>query len=343
MLNVIRFLATAALAAVFTSAWAGVSGAPAAMGHAGHMPEIDQSKTPARDTPSLLPRFKAANASINDQRPAPDPRGAFRITCAFSHFLFDDPLVKPGIPGGSHGHTFAGNGGANAYSDVANLRGAGSSCAGGGINQSAYWVPGMVDTSTGEVLRPHSVLIYYKCDYQLSASECANIQAPPPGMAMIAGSMANTALAGPYEFKCDGSGAAYKSIPDCPAGSILWMSVMFPQCVKVDADGYPVPTSADHKSHVANPVGGKCPASHPYAIPKITQVFKYVVEPGQLLRLSSDQHGAPAGTSAHADWVNGWDQAELELAVQKCTAGGLNCHTNLLPPSPGETVWRLLY
>jgi hypothetical protein len=325
--------------------YAGVSGAPAGYGHAGHMPEIDTATVPERATPLTAPKWRDANAALYGERPAADVQGALRFTCKFSHTAWDDPLVKPNIPGGSHGHTFVGNAGVTAHTTADDLRGPGSTCAGGSVNQSAYWMPLMVDTANGAVVKPSGALMYYKCGYGLTSAECLNIKAPPPGFSMIAGNMANTELAGPYEFKCNGNLPSYKTIPDCAAGSTLWMIVAFPQCVAVDPDGYPLRDSADHKSHVTKPSGGKCPATHPYAIPEITQVFQYkVLEAGEALRwrLSSDQTGAPAGTSAHADYWNGWGQAELEAAIAACTAGGFNCHTNLLPPLPGTTTWRYL-
>ena len=346
MLNVIRFLATAAFAAVFTSGWAGVSGAPAGVGHAGHMPEIDAGRIPAPMPGASDVLTKPANPAVESQSPASDPRGAFRITCAFSHFAFDDPLVKPGVPSGSHLHAFVGNSKTDAYTTSQNIRAAGAStCEGGPINQSAYWVPAMIGPD-GVPIKPAATLMYYKYDYGLSLGQ--TIHAPPAGMTMIAGNMHNTALSGPYDFQCQGggaSGANSKAIPDCPAGSQLWMLVYFPQCLQL-VNGQPVATSADHKSHVAYPSGGVCPSSHPYAIPKITIIFRYAVERAGITptwRLSSDHLDARPGTSAHADWMNGWDQDELERAEAMCAGGRLNCHTNLLPPAPGQTAWRLLY
>ncbi|MGF1596526.1 MAG: DUF1996 domain-containing protein [Acidimicrobiales bacterium] len=55
----------------------------------------------------------------------------------------------------------------------------------------------------------------------------------------------------------------------------LTLSVGFPSCVRVDAEGRPMLASADHRSHLAYSSGGTdradgCPASHPYRIPQLT-------------------------------------------------------------------------
>ena len=50
-------------------------------------------------------------------------------------------------------------------------------------------------------------------------------------------------------------------------------------------------------------------------------------------RLASDNYtfnGRNAGYSGHADWVNGWDQKELEGIVKNCLNSAKDCHAHLL-------------
>ena len=64
---------------------------------------------------------------------------------------FDDPIVYPGQVGKSHLHVFFGNTGANANSTAASIAGSGNStCDGGTVNRSAYWVPALIDTRSGD-------------------------------------------------------------------------------------------------------------------------------------------------------------------------------------------------
>ena len=55
--------------------------------------------------------------------------------------------------------------------------------------------------------------------------------------------------------------------------------------------------------------GGRCPRSHPVAVPTLVLIFMYPeTERGRTLQASGR-----FGT--HADFVNGWDQAKLERLI----------------------------
>ena len=60
---------------------------------------------------------------------------------------------------------------------------------------------------------------------------------------------------------------------------------------------------------MAYAVGGTCPRTHPVALPSLVLIFLYpstgLVRPLQ----ASGRFGA------HADFVNGWDQEQLEALV----------------------------
>ena len=91
-----------------------------------------------------------------------EPSGNFRTFCGFSHLSYDDPIVYPGQPGASHLHMYFGNTGANAHSTYQSLRSSGSStCQGGPLNRTGYWVPAM-HNAAGRVVVPEYFELYYK-------------------------------------------------------------------------------------------------------------------------------------------------------------------------------------
>ena len=302
------------------------------------MPYIDTSKIPAPGAAYSTARVMAANVTDPGQLPMPDNIGAFREACNFSHMSFDDPIVLPGQPGASHLHTFFGNASASASSTVASIANSGNStCAGGTLNRTAYWVPSMIDTADGTPIAPSGSLIYYKTGYL--GVKSADVKPMPSGLRMIAGdptsSSAQPAVA---RFGCVGGSdnTWYNSIPSCPAGTQLIASVQFPQCwdgVNLD--------SPDHKSHMAYAWGG-CPSTHPVALPEVAYQIRYDVtaaSPTTRWRLSSDNYdtGKPAGYSSHADWFMGWDAATINTFTTKCINASLDCKAYLL--GDGRTLF----
>ena len=245
-----------------------------------------------------------------------DGSGSFRTNCFFSHMAYDDPIVHPGQPGASHLHVFAGNTDVNADSTSESIQNSGNStCMGGTANRSAYWAPAMIDTNDGRPLHEgfpepgHFFQAYYKSGYQGILPH--TIQNFPEGLKMISDS----------SFYSCGQGAptfATISEVDCAPGQYLVMGIEFPQCwdgVNLD--------SPDHRSHMAFGLGWPdkgCPASHPVPLAQITQHYRYLVGPEGISswRLASDMDGQPAGSSGHADWVNGWDFDVFQKIVDNC-------------------------
>ena len=261
---------------------------------------------------------------------------AIRFVCAYSHMRFDDPIVFPGQVGRTHLHTFFGNTGTDANSTTASIAGSGNStCAGGILNRSAYWVPSVIDTRTGTPVRPDSMVVYYK------ANGFNNVVQPmPAGLRMIAGDAArstpyaNVNPDGNYDWYCeDGASGSGQSIsPTCSARTdwspnvgAMRLAVIFPRCW----DGRNL-DSPDHKSHMAFPSGTSCPASHPVSIPEISiNVFwpVRVANETRYWRLASDNYPSsiPGGYSSHADWWNGWDQSIVNRWNTNCLRAGVDC------------------
>lgn len=278
-----------------------------------------------------------------DDAPAPvddDTGAAFRIICDFTHMAADDPIVKPGQPGASHLHSFFGNTDIDAFTTPETIRDdARSSCHGGSVNASGYWVPTVLDADGRPVAPVHSGDFaeadergaYFHPNnfyYKTFADAGTDIVAPPPGFRMIVGNAGATGPQEdqPYEFRCEGAeefrSAEGGEIPRCSTDELLTLSITFPECW----DGQNL-DSPDHKSHVAA-AGASCPSSHPVRIPTITMNVRWPVwdhANTEGWRLASDAYEGPGGFSAHADWFNGWDPAVFEEIVDNCLEKGVNC------------------
>jgi hypothetical protein len=287
-------------------------------------PAIDLSDLPVGDPGTAV----AELASTDEQPIYTDGVGAFRTRCKFSHMNYDDPIVYPRQPGVSHLHTHLGNTLTDAFSSADSLRNTGNStCRGGTINRSAYWVPTLFDAA-GAPVAPSFADIYYKSGYEgISASD---IRAFPKGLRMIAGQPGASAAQDRARWYCDSTGLEPTgAILDCPAGDELVLYVQFPQCWDgKNAD------SADHRSHMAYPSGGACPSSHPVPVLELSYKVHYPVPSGGTagMRLSSDHYEGAlrGGYSVHADYFEAWDPDIMETFVSDCVQKGLDCHSHLL-------------
>jgi hypothetical protein len=284
------------------------------------------------------------------ERPADSDTGAFRTACEFAKMGRIDPIVYPGTVGQSHLHTFFGNTAVNENSTTDSLLAFGNStCRGGIANRSAYWVPTMVDTATGNPVAPDLINVYYKSGVFTGDKLSRGI---PQGLRMVAG---NPAAVGPrkdsdpfaYRYKCIGGANNENNkygyeIPNCDLGASVWQELFFPQCwdgVNLD--------SPDHKSHMSYPVAVPdpsstkgwqmpvCPASHPVVLPEISFNVVYTAKTRDAAlkwRLASDNYdpAKPGGYSSHGDWFNGWRHDVSEAWFQNCLVAKKDCHSHLL-------------
>lgn len=289
-------------------------------------PYINRDAIPAGD-----PGVSEREIGTADEQPNHDPEiGAFRTSCQYSHMNFDDPIVYPDQPGKAHLHTFFGNTAANASSTAESLRNSGNStCRGGIANRTAYWVPSVID-GNGTPVKPSSGQFYYKTGYAGIRPQDVNVF--PQGLRMIAGNAKSTEPGQAHVYwGCHQNYIGHHSaIPTCQVGDHILMSVQFPQCW----DGTNL-DSADHKSHMAYPENGSCPATHPVAIPEITFNILYEVTAdtdSSRWRLSSDMYDTskPGGYSLHADWFDGWEREIAETFVKNCDQASMDCHSHLL-------------
>ena len=305
--------------------------APAPTTVAEMVPAVDRAKIPKGSV-----GYSSELLAPTTQQPMYTDIGAFRTVCEFSHMAFDDPIVYPGQPGRSHLHAFFGNTGVDANSTAASIAGSGNStCRGGTVNRTAYWAPAIIDTKDGTPVKPESLITYYKTGYRGIAP--AAVQPMPAGLRMIAGDSTASAPTGGGVaiFNCfdpsTGQGPKTVELPTtCPVGNTIWATVVFPQCW----DGVHL-DSPDHKSHMAYPINGGCPATHPVPFPEVTLNFAYTVTDAAAVarwRLASDSYDSriPAGYSLHADWFNGWKPEIIEAFIRNCDQASRDCFAHLL-------------
>ncbi|MBB5869033.1 hypothetical protein F4553_002412 [Allocatelliglobosispora scoriae] len=247
----------------------------------------------------------------------------FLADCPFTHRLPDDPIVFPGLPGASHSHDFFGNTSTNANSTVQTLAAAGSNC-NPAVDLSSYWVPTLY---VNNVAVPPTGTTFYYLGEGINENLLPTTQALPYGLRIVAG---NAKATGPNDntisrWSClhhNEVGSSHDFVT-CPADSMLESYLDFPQCwngTTLD--------SADHKSHMAYPVNGACPASHPVAVPKVRQVLRYPVTGNPLNRIRLSSGG---GFTMHGDFFNAWPIAEMERRVNDCIRPKIKCGANGTP------------
>lgn len=258
---------------------------------------------------------------------ASDPQPFFSTPCGFSHRAADDPIVAPGRPGAAHLHDFFGNRSTSAASTYESLRDAATTCR-RSADGAAYWVPTLF-TGDGSAVRPSRAQIYYRGHRHRDPGA---VRAFPADLRVIAGRAAATEPQplSVVNWNCgSGSGVkAQQAPPMCPEGHELRLQVRFPECW----DGARL-DSPDHASHLAYAARGRCPASHPVAVPQIVLNIRYGIRDGRGATLSS---GPPH--TAHADFLNAWDQDELERLTRVCIRGRRGnervCKPDARPPLP---------
>ena len=242
----------------------------------------------------------AVAAPTRTAEPRAFPGGPyFTVGCGFSHRNNDDPIVFPGQPGKSHNHTSIGNRSVDAATTAASLRGGASTCGDAG-DSSTYWTPTLyVDR---EPVRPLAGLVYYVIRTTGPARPF------PAGLKLVAGDpeAKRPQRLDVVSWGCGrfATGKRFPTVPSCGPEQVLQMRVEFPNCW----DGRRL-DSGDHASHVTYSSGGRCPGSHPVAMPTITLIMLYPPIERSRAVISSGRF------AAHADFINGWEQDVLARLV----------------------------
>ena len=276
--------------------------------------------------------------------------GNFRVSCQYSHFSYDDPILKPGQTGAAHLHMFFGKTNTNAFTNKENIaKSGGGTCNGFALNRSAYWTPALLD-SRDKAIIPKQILVYYKS----TRVPEFGVNRMPQGLQLLGGNIPGSnnvpsATSSNVFWSCGANGAqdknATKSRKDltksgtlaelgskCRGDEPINATIYFPQCVAKDASGNIRLSSRDSLSHTfrLKNVTDACPASHPVRIPELAILLYYPSLNDLNLtsladwKLSSDM-GAPAGSTLHADWMGGWQDKTMDLWVQNCNRDQRNC------------------
>jgi hypothetical protein len=246
----------------------------------------------------------ATQAGVASREPAFPGGSYFAIICGFSHRNNDDPIVLPAQPGRSHNHTFMGNRSVNAFTTPSTLRGGPTTCE-VDDDASTYWVPTLYVRT--EPIIPLAGIVYYIKHTR------ARVEVLPEGLRMVAGNAsakkAQSKLVGAWS--CGGIGGALRVsvLPACSTDEALELRIHFPNCWNGTTLDSP-----DHKRHMAYSKDGRCPDSHPVALPTVALILLYPPVPTKA-RLSSGKYGL------HADFMNGWNQDALEVLVRGLNYG----------------------
>jgi len=293
---------------------------PAPSGSAG-APSVAPSApaSPGAPGPAASPGPATSTASAQPVKTFTDkpPQAQYRefhANCTVTHRLADDPIVFPGLAGAAHNHSFIGNPAANANSTPESLLGLpqGQSSCEDKLDASSYWFPTLMQNGT--VVAPQTVTVYYKS----GVKDYRTVQPFPAGFRLIVGDM-KTASAAEFTGTWNCGSFLGNDIPaSCPDGSSLIVRMQAPSCW----DGVHL-DSADHKSHMAWPVGGVCPKDHPVPLPMFEMKVPYKLPGG---RTGGLQYSSGAAYSFHYDFMNGWDAPRQAQLVAHCVNGGRQCN-----------------
>jgi len=231
-------------------------------------------------------------------------RGYFAVVCGFSHRNQDDPIVFFRQPGRSHDHTYFGNTATRASSTPASLRASGQTTCRLRADTAAYWAPTLF--LSGRAVEPRGVIAYYL------RRTFDDVRPFPAGLKVIAGRAAARRAQGDQitYWRCTSRRDDERSstIPTCSSSrSTLQLVVKFPNCW----DGRRL-DSANHQSHMAYSVDGRCAASHPVEVPMLALVIYYGIS-----RATDAELASGGQFSGHADFINSWNQPTLAALVDR--------------------------
>ncbi|KAK8861339.1 hypothetical protein IAR55_002158 [Kwoniella newhampshirensis] len=239
-----------------------------------------------------------------------------------------DPIINPnGVS--SHAHRILGgsNFGANYNYNLYDS----SSCSSAAVqaDNSNYWMPQLFWKETNGTFTPlkAGTRFYY---FLARNKPDIPVKAFPPGLRMVIGNpnakdSSSTNLPAPAQgFIClkdhfssptgDKAGPDFNFATDCPQG--LTTTIKFPPCW----DGVNLyKPDGSHMAFTDNLQYGSCPVSHPIRLPAIMLEYvwqTYNLRPGVPLKGNLVwANGDTTGYGLHADFVNGWDTAVLNQAL----------------------------
>ncbi len=305
--------------------------------------------TAAPPSPGLNRAALLVPVPVPPESPPPEEIGNFRFICTPGPLNYDDAILYPGQPGASHLHQNYGNTKITAASTHDTLLATGDSTCSNALNRSGYWVPALLTGDDRHVIVPDWINIYYKrlpassprCKV-LAAKGCVGI---PTGLRVVSGfDMKRMGEAQrenqTFSHRCasDGKPSVHRkllaeAIADCGGEGQIVSAISFGDCWNGELD------SPDHRAHLAfgrqdgfgNP---RCPSSHPYMIPQLSQLVAYTIAKGDGdVHFASDRmpgHAMPAGSTFHADYIEAWDAQTRLTWEAHCIDRKLNCSDGVL-------------
>jgi hypothetical protein len=273
----------------------------------------------------LLPAFLLMSIAAPAAAHHNESEGVFSVlSCGGNHFNNDDPIVHPGVENATHLHEYGGNLTTHFDSTYESMVREGTDCP-FAPDTAGYWFPALLEG--GKRVPPLKITAYYR---DLPTNPALPDPVPfPPDLRIVAG--APTAAIGTFEYggwMCsDTPQLAMPTLIDCSSTGQIKGHIVFPQCLE-----YGTTDSPDHRSHMVYATYQGCPEGY-VLVPRLAMTITWRI-PNALsgdYRLSSDDPGAPPGSSLHADFWNTWDQAALERLTRTCLVN----HGDM-PESTGE-------
>ena len=185
-------------------------------------------------------------------------------------------------------------------------------------NRSSYWHPTvyrnreMLPVYTGKALGDNTM--YYRAG---GIEDHSQIQPFPRNFEMVM--REDAPRSGDVKWGCTPQ-TLTQEVPGTCASQQLSMRIQFPQCW----DGVSVPDSANEPEAVVDPRSGACPEGYT-TLPQITFRVEFVLpseEVGKIRVTGMDPETHEVGlqpvSAMHADFMNGWVQAEQTRLVEDC-------------------------
>lgn len=248
----------------------------------------------------------------------------FGNTCSLAWQGTQDPIIEP-----SHGHLHIGYGATSVTNDDngASLRGTPTNC-NRVDNSSAYWHPAVY--SNGEQLPVYTDknlgdnTIYYRAG-GISDANLSSMTPFPAGLELIA----RAGGPGSVKWGCKGAKGLSNAPPSTCESKLLTERITFGQCW----DKVWVPDSDNQPENVVGASNGKCPKGY-RTMPMITMSIAYELPSTTVgaIKIAGDDALLPH-TSAHADFVNGWQQPALKNLVTQCIENVSNSATTADKPA----------
>lgn len=255
----------------------------------------------------------------------------FEVTCKPSQTAQVDPIVEPGNPMSGHLHTFFGGHPVTENTTPDDLRGGPTTCK-VADDTSAYWVPALYRSDTGERVPTSKVFAYY------FGVKGVPVEPFPAGAEIVGGNSHATAIQGKrvISWSCGNGGnkpvrSPVREAPyDCgdPQFHVLnstgvAAAINFPNCW----DGaLSVGNDTAHFAYSPQKTG-PCPAGFPHRMPTVSLHVHYSnvagtgdFQRGDLVTLASGPH-----FTEHADFMNAWNQARLESLTANCLNAFKDC------------------